>query len=122
MIQTITVDTYHCLNCFSHVIYVPQINMYQNIAKLLTHPSISLNQINKKNVVIFLGKFLKLILYHFYKKLCINLKDNLNCFSRIYISHYETDILNVIYSLLLILNLSDNNYHLMFLKCFSFLL
>ena len=32
-------DTYHSLNYFGHVIYVPQIDMYQYIARLLTHPS-----------------------------------------------------------------------------------
>ena len=30
----------HSLNCFSLVIYAPQIREYENIAKLLTQPSI----------------------------------------------------------------------------------
>ena len=30
---------FHVLNCFGHVIYVSQTSTYQNIAKLLTHPS-----------------------------------------------------------------------------------
>ena len=29
----------HRLNCFNHEIYMYQTSMYQNIAKLLTHPS-----------------------------------------------------------------------------------
>ena len=33
--------TFHGLNCFVHVIYIPQTSIHQNIAKLLTHPSIS---------------------------------------------------------------------------------
>ena len=32
------VSTFHGLNCFGHVIYVLQMSMYQNIAKLLTPP------------------------------------------------------------------------------------
>ena len=35
-----TMDTFHGLNCFSHVIYKLKTSTYQNIAKLLTHPSI----------------------------------------------------------------------------------
>ena len=34
-----TVGTVHGLNCFSHVIYAPQINTYQNIVKHLTRSS-----------------------------------------------------------------------------------
>ena len=30
---------FHSLNCFGHVIYIPQISTYQNILKLSTHPS-----------------------------------------------------------------------------------
>ena len=29
---------YYRLNCFSHIIYTPQTNMYPNIVKYLTHP------------------------------------------------------------------------------------
>ena len=32
--------TNHALNCFSHVIYAPQTNIYEIATKLLTHPSI----------------------------------------------------------------------------------
>ena len=40
-ILPITLGTYHGMNCFSHMIYMPQTSTYQNIAKLLTHPSTS---------------------------------------------------------------------------------
>ena len=36
---TTTAGTFHSLNCFGHIICIPQTSMYQNIAKLLTHPS-----------------------------------------------------------------------------------
>ena len=48
MIITTTVGTVHCLNCFSHIIYEPHILIYQNIAKLLTQPS---NTIDAKHHV-----------------------------------------------------------------------
>ena len=40
-ILLVTASTYHCLNCFGHVIYALQTSIYnQNIEKLLTHSSI----------------------------------------------------------------------------------
>ena len=39
-----TTGTYHGLNCFSHMIYMPQTSMYKNIAKSLT-PLSNLKQI-----------------------------------------------------------------------------
>ena len=39
MILSSTAVTFHSLNCFGHMIYAPQTRMYQNIAKLLTHPN-----------------------------------------------------------------------------------
>ena len=43
-ILPITEGTFHGLNCFSYVIYVSQISIYQNIPKLSTHPSIYIIQ------------------------------------------------------------------------------
>ena len=40
MMLSTTVGTFHGLNCFGHVIYIPQTIMYQNIDKLLIHPNI----------------------------------------------------------------------------------
>ena len=40
LILPITVGTFHSLNCFGDVIYMPQTHTYQNIAKLLNHPRI----------------------------------------------------------------------------------
>ena len=39
MILSTMVGIYFGLNYFSHIIYAPQINMYQNIAKLLNYLS-----------------------------------------------------------------------------------
>ena len=44
MILPTTVGTLHSLNCFGHIIYAPQTSMYQNIAKLLTQPSIFMKE------------------------------------------------------------------------------
>ena len=41
MILPIIVGSFHSWNCFGHVIHTLQASMYQNMTKLLTHPSIN---------------------------------------------------------------------------------
>ena len=50
------------LNCLSHVIYAPQASTYQNIAKLLTHPSIFLTNSNLSVTVTLRNSGLKTLL------------------------------------------------------------
>ena len=38
-ILTTTAHTFNGLNCFGHVIHAPQTSNFENMAKLLTHPS-----------------------------------------------------------------------------------
>ena len=46
-----TVSPYYSLNCFGNVLYVLQTSMYQNSAKLLTHPSNKELRVKKNNAV-----------------------------------------------------------------------
>ena len=59
-----TDGTYYGLNCFGHMTYILQTSMYQNIAKLLIHPSVYIYIYIYVYILFFKGWLVGWFLWH----------------------------------------------------------